>query len=313
MKILFMGSPEFAKPTLEMLCRSIHKVVGVFCQPDRPTGRGQILSSPPIKDFALSNNIFVYQPSTLKDKSLFNNIQTLNPDIIIVVAYGQLLPKEIINFPRFKCVNLHASLLPKLRGAAPINWALIRGETETGITTMLMDEGLDTGDILLQEKIPITSEDDAMTLYDKLSQLGAQKILETIECLNQGKITPIKQDHGKATSAPKLKKINGLINWDSSPLDIFNLVRGTYKWPGAFTFYRNKRFKILKTVLPDIMRNGKPASILYSGDSGIEIAARGGSLLITKVQMEGKPEMTAHQFSLGCPIKPGEYFSSSLG
>ena len=308
-----MGTPEFAKPTLEILCRSGHKVVGVFCQPDRPTGRGQILSSPPIKDFALSNNIPVYQPSTLKDKSLFNNIETLNPDIIIVVAYGQLLPKEIINFPRYKCVNLHASLLPKFRGAAPINWALIRGEIETGITTMLMDEGLDTGDILLQEKIPITSEDNAMTLHDKLSQLGAQKILETIEGLDKGEITSIQQEHGKATSAPKLKKINGLINWDSPALDIFNLVRGTYKWPGAFTFYRKKRLKILKTVLPDIMKNGKPASILYSGDSGIEVAAGVGSLLITKVQMEGKPEMTAHQFSLGCPFKPGEVFRNSLG
>ncbi len=311
LKILFMGTPEFARPTLEILSCSRHEVVGVFTQPDRPTGRGKVLSSPPIKDFALSRNISVLQPFTLKDISVFDTITTLNPDIIVVVAYGQLLPTKIINYPRYKSINLHASLLPKFRGAAPINWAIIRGESETGITTMLMEKELDAGDILLQEKVSISPEDTAISLHNKLALLGSRKILETIDCIESGKLISIKQDHSKATYAPKLKKRDGLINWDNSAIDIFNLIRGTYKWPGAYTYFRDKRLKILKAVLFDKMKSGKPASILKVREKGIEVTTKDGTLIITRVQLEGKPEMGAYPFTLGHKIKPGEVFCNS--
>lgn len=306
-----MGTPEFARPTLEILSRSKHKVVGVFTQPDRPTGRGKIPSPPPVKKFALSLNFSVYQPATLKEKNVFETITTLNPDIIIVVAFGHILPTKIINYPKFNCINLHASLLPKYRGAAPINWALIRGETETGLTVMLMDKGLDTGDILLQEKISISLEDNAMTLHDKMAVLGPHKILETLDGLETGKIIPIKQEHDSATYAPKLNKKNGLINWGNSAINIFHLIRGTYKWPGAYTFLRNKRLKILKALLTEKKNTEKPALILGVGKKGIEVSTKEGVLIITKVQLEGKQEMGAYQFTLGHQIKPGEYFCDS--
>lgn len=312
MKIVFMGTPAFAKPTLELLSLSVHEVAGVFSQPDKPKGRGRVLFPLPVKSFALSQNIPVYQPPSLKDADVLEAIESLNPDIIIVVAYGQLLPVKIINYPRFRCVNLHASLLPKYRGAAPINWALIRGEKETGITTMLMDESLDTGDILLQEEISISLMDNVMTLHDKLAILGAKKILETINGLEKNLVTPVKQDHTKATYAPKLKKEDGLINWESSTNDIINLIRGTYKWPGAYSFFKENRLKILKAEMPIKMHEGKPASVLDIRGNGIEVATQDGSLLITAVQPEGKPEMDAYQFSLGHKIKAGDYFNSGV-
>ena len=307
-----MGTPEFAKPALEILSRSRHEVVCVFTQPDKPKGRYRTPSPSPVKSFALSQNIPVFQPPSLKDRGVFETIESLNPGIIIVVAFGQLLPQKIIAYPRFKSINLHASLLPKYRGAAPINWALIRGETETGITTMLMDEKLDTGDILLQERISISSEDNVMTLQNKLAILGAQKILETIDGLRDGQIDPIKQDHANATYAPKLKKEDGLINWESSPNDIINLIRGTYQWPGAYTFFRNSRLKILKAEMPERTHEGKPASVIEVGHKGIEVATKNGSLLVTMVQPESKPAMKAYQFSLGHQVKAGDYFKSDV-
>lgn len=307
-----MGTPEFANPTLKILSRSRHQVSAVFSRPDRPKGRGRILSPSPVKSFALSQKIPVYQPPTLKDESVSDIIKSLNPDIIIVVAFGQLLPEKIIIYPKFKSVNLHASLLPKYRGAAPINWAIIRGEIKTGITTMLMDKELDAGDILLQEKISIAHDDNATTLHDKLAILGAEKILETIDKLETGQITPIKQDHAKVTYAPKLKKENGVINWGNSAEDIFNLIRGTYKWPGAYTFFKNNRLKILKAVLPKKKKEEKPASIVEIGENGIEVATKEGALLITTVQPEGKPEMDAYQFTLGHSINVGDSFNYSI-
>ena len=312
MKIVFMGTPYFARTTLELLFQSRHEVAAVFSQPDKPKGRGKVLLPLPVKSFAISQNIPVYQPPSLKDDYVFKTIESLNPDIIIVVAYGQLLPLIIINYPRFSCVNLHASLLPKYRGAAPINWALIRGEKETGVTTMLMEESLDTGDILLQEKISISPDDNVMTLHDKLAILGAEKILETVDGLEKGRITPIKQDHAKAMYAPKLKKEDGLINWECSSSDVFNLIRGTYKWPGAYSFLKDNRLKILKAKMPININEGKPASILDIRQNGIEVATKDGSLLITSVQPEGKPEMDAYQFSLGHKIKTGDYFNSGI-
>ena len=312
MKIVFMGTPDFAKPTLERLSQSRHEVVGVFSQPDKPRGRGKVILPLPVKSFALSQNIPVYQPPSLKDDDVFKTIKFLNPDIIIVVAYGHLLPLKIINYPRLRCVNLHASLLPKYRGAAPINWVLIRGEKETGVTTMLMEESLDTGDILLQEKISISPNDNVMTLHDELAILGAKKILETVSGLEKGLITPVKQNHARAIYAPKLKKEDGLINWECSVNDISNLIRGTYKWPGAYTFFKDNRLKILKAKMPIEMHEGKPASVLDIRQNGIEVATQDGSLLITTVQPEGKPGMDAYQFSLGHKIKAGDYFNSSV-
>ena len=242
-----MGTPQFAVPCLKTLIDSRHEVIGVFTQPDRPSGRGQKINVTPIKEKALKYNISIFQPGTLKDIEVIKNIERLNPDIIAVVAYGQILPEEILQIPKYGCVNVHASLLPKYRGAGPINWVIINGEKKTGITTMYMDAGLDTGDILLKEEIKIGEDETAGELHDRLMNLGAKILDETIELIEAGKIQPIPQNHNEASYAPMLTKKLGKIDWSKSAEEIKNLIRGTTPWPTSYTTYDGKIMKVWRS------------------------------------------------------------------
>ncbi len=244
LSIVFMGTPHFAVPSLQILIDHSESIVSVVTQPDRPVGRGQKVKLPPIKEIALAHSLPVLQPEKVRDRVFIENLKALSPDLIIVVAFGQILPRSILDIPRFGCINVHASLLPEYRGAAPINWVLINGETATGVTIMLLDEGMDTGDILLQKPLAITPDDTAITLHDRLALAGAQLLGEALDQLQTRRWKQIPQDHTKATYAPALKKDDGCIHWDKSAKEISNQIRGMNPWPGCFTFYRGKLLKI---------------------------------------------------------------------
>ncbi|MBI5184099.1 MAG: methionyl-tRNA formyltransferase, partial [Nitrospinae bacterium] len=226
MRIIFMGTPDFAVPTLKSIIESQHSVVCVVTRPDRPKGRGMDLTPPPVKIVADSFGITVLQPDSVKENGFIDKLKDVKPDIIVVVAFGQILTEEILNIPRYGCINLHASLLPKYRGAAPINWAVINGDEITGVTTIQMDKGMDTGDILLKHEIKISPLYDAVTLHDRLAEMGAGAIIETLEMIESCTLSPIPQDHADASYAPKLKKEDGLIDWGKDACEIYNLVRG---------------------------------------------------------------------------------------
>lgn len=253
MRIIFMGTPEFAVPCLEALIDNGYDVVAVVTQPDKPFGRKQSqLKAPPVKEAAIGHGIkTILQPVKVKTPEFLNEIKTLEPDLIVTAAYGRILIKAVLDVPRLGCVNVHGSLLPKYRGAAPIQWALINGDKATGITTMFMDEGIDTGDILLKKELPITPDMNAQELYDKLSALGADTLLETMKALESGTLQRTPQDPSKAVIVPMMTRETGLIDWNKSAFEIHNLVRGTNPWPGAFTFYKGERMKVWKTVLLD--------------------------------------------------------------
>ncbi|SVC62353.1 uncharacterized protein METZ01_LOCUS315207, partial [marine metagenome] len=244
-----MGTPAFSLPTLYKLHESEHKVQLVVTQPDRPKGRGRESTPPPVKQFALEKKIPILQPKKCTSPDIVKSLDKLNTDVFVVVAFGQILDKNLLELPSHFCINLHSSLLPKYRGAAPINWALINGETETGITTMKMDIGLDTGDILLSDKVPINCEDDAQSLHDTLALKGSNLVLETLNQLDCGSLKAVPQNADQASYAPKLKKEDGLIEWNQPAIKIHNLVRGLTPWPGAFSFLESKRFKICKTEI----------------------------------------------------------------
>ncbi len=303
MKIIFMGTPEFAVSSLKALIESDHDVVAVVAQPDKPKGRGRKLAPPPTKALAEQHNIPVLQPEKVRTEEFLSQLQNLSPDLICVTAYGKILPKNILELPRYGCVNVHASLLPKYRGAAPINWAIVRGETQSGITTMLMDEGMDTGDMLLKKEIQIQDEDDASSLSEKLSQLGAELLLETISQLQEGKLDPAKQDESQATYAPMLKKSDGEIKWEKSAVEIRNLVRGLNPWPGTFTKLGNKSLKIFKTKIVD--GGGSPGEVLESDLGGLVVATSEGALEILELQLEGAKRLDIKSFITGHHIETG--------
>ena len=247
MNIVFMGTPEFSLPTLHKLYESDHDVLLVVTQPDRPKGRGRESTPPPVKQFALEKKIPVLQPIKCTNLEIVKTLGALNADVFIVVAFGQILDKNLLALPHHFCINLHSSLLPKYRGAAPINWAIINGETETGVTTMKMNAGLDTGDILLSRKVPIRNKDDAQSLHDTLAHQGSSLVMETLNQLDSGSLEATSQNSDLASYAPKLKKEDGLIKWNQPAVKIHNLVRGLMPWPGAFSFLGSKRFKICKS------------------------------------------------------------------
>lgn len=308
LRILFMGTPQFACPTLQMLVDRSENVIAVVTQPDRPKGRGQQLQFPPVKELALSHNIPVMQPVKVRAPEAVAAIRELEPDLIIVVAFGQILPKALLDIPRYGCINIHASLLPRYRGAAPLNWCIINGERETGITTMLMDVGLDTGDMLLKKTTAITPEDDAASLHDRLSLLGAETMAETLELLLAGELRPEKQDDSLSCYAPMLKKELGEINWNSPTEKIINLVRGVTPWPGAYTKIDGKVVKIHKVHAGS--GRGNPGEVLNSGKTGIEAATKDGSIIIEELQLEGKKRLKAAEFLAGCRVEPGSFFES---
>lgn len=299
-----MGSPEFATHSLRVLYEAGEKIEAVITQPDRKRGRGLTLTPPPVKTEAQKIGIPIHQSERVKEKGFVDFINSIKPDMIVVVAYGQILPKEILEIPRYGCINLHGSLLPKYRGAAPIQWAIIKGEKRTGVTTILMDSGMDTGDILLQEEIDIDPSDTAGTLSERLSLTGANLLLKTVKGLEKGTPKPKPQEHSSATYAPILKKEDGRIDWTKEAEEIKNQVRGMNPWPGAYTFLEGR---ILKIWDVDIINTegGEHGRIIATGKEGITVSAGKGCLLIKELQLEGRRRTTSKVFLHGYRIREG--------
>lgn len=306
MQVVFFGTPQFAIPSLKALLASSNKVLAVVTQLDKRRGRLGHPSPPPVKEIAINENIKVLQPEKINDRLFIEELSCLNPDVIIVVAYGKILPPRILNLPRLGCINVHASILPKYRGAAPIQWAIINGEKETGVTTMLMNEGLDTGDIFLQESIEIKENDNSETLGEKLSELGASLLIKTIEGLESGSLKPVPQ-HGMPSYAPMLKKEDGRINWNKTATDIWNFVRGMFPWPGAFTNLKKERLKIIN-VRP-AQGQGIPGRI-ESISNKLVIGTGDGLIEIIEIQPEGKRIMNAKEFIIGRRLKEGDFLGN---
>lgn len=307
LNIIFMGTPDFAVPALQELIKK-YNIKAVFTQPDKPKGRGQKLQYTPVKEVAISNNIPVYQPLKLRgDEESLNTIKEINPDLIIVIAYGQILPVSILNIPRLGCVNLHASLLPELRGAAPINWSIINGNTKTGNTTMLMANGIDTGDMLLKSEVIIGENETAGELHDRLSQDGIKLLIDTIEGLKNNTIIPEKQKDELSSHAPMLRKELGHINWNNNSSKIHCLIRGVSPWPGAYTFYKDKMIKIyIAEKGNDLKVHESPGIILGVSKSGIEVACSEGSLIIKELQEVGGKRLDVASYLNGHEIKKGD-------
>ncbi|MDF0650242.1 MAG: methionyl-tRNA formyltransferase [Nitrospira sp. LK265] len=312
MRIVYMGTPEFAVPPLEALLRSDDQVVGVVTQPDRPKGRGQQLVSPPVKLLAERAEIPVLQPLKIRTSEFLQALSSWQPDLIAVAAYGRILHTPILRLPPMGCVNVHGSLLPKYRGAAPVQWAVINGETETGITTMLMDEGMDTGPMLLQEKLEISPDDTAGTLAPRLAELGGRLLVDTITQLKAGTLIPRKQDDGLATLAPLLKKEDGLIDWTMTATALANRVRGLSPWPGAYTFFGAERWSIWKAVSNVSATSEKPGTIVAVNKQAIEVATGDGLLDIREIQTANSKRMSVSQFLAGHRVTVGGQLVSSV-
>lgn len=307
MKIVFMGTPEFAIPSLDMLVREGYNVAAVVTQPDKPKGRGNKLTLPPVKMYAVEKNIPVLQPVKVRTGEFAERIRELAPDLLVTAAYGRILPKDVLDIPPLGCINVHGSLLPKYRGAAPIQWAVINGESKTGITTMYTDIGMDTGDMLLKGEIDITPDMTAGELHDKLSDLGAEVLGKTLEMLKEGNLKREKQCEAEATYAPIMKKEVGQIDWNKNSNDIHNLVRGTNPWPGAFTEYCGEKMKIWKTETVKKDNVGlKPGTICETGKEGIIVAAGDGFVRILEVQFESCRKMCVEDYLCGHKINEGE-------
>ena len=303
MNILFMGTPEFAVPCLGALIDSEHKVCGVVTQPDKPAGRGHKLTPPPVKVTALANDIEVFQPESLKDFAFDEELSKLNPDLIIVVAYGKILPEYILNFPKYGCINMHASLLPKYRGAGPIQWAVINGEEKTGITSMLMEKGLDTGDMLLKCETRIGEYETADELHDRLKAMGAELLIETIRCLEKGTLKPQKQNDEESTYAPMISKDTALVDWNRTAWEIIHLICGMNSWPVAHTLYMGESMKIYRAVLGKAAK-GKPGQILTADENGVEvICGDGNSVFIKEIQIKGSKRMMVRDYLNGHKIE----------
>jgi methionyl-tRNA formyltransferase len=300
-----MGTPEFAVPSLKALHESHHHIALVVTQPDRPKGRGRNVIPPPIKTLASNLNFPVVQPQSLKTKEFEDLVTGLKPDIITVVAFGQILTENILSFPRLGTINVHASLLPKYRGPAPINWAIINGEHETGVTTMLMEKELDTGDILLTAKEPITAQDTALTLHDRLSAIGAKLLVETIEAFANDTIRPTPQDHSKATYAPMLNKSNGRLDWKKPAKTLELFIRGMTPWPGTFTFHENNRLKIFKAKPVSKIFQESPGTVIESFPDELEIATAKGALSILEIQGPSGKRLAIKDFLHGYKLQPG--------
>ncbi|MBP7340825.1 MAG: methionyl-tRNA formyltransferase [Smithellaceae bacterium] len=302
-RILFMGTPEFALPALAALSRSAYPVCAVVTQPDRPAGRGQKEAAPPVKTLALSLGLPVLQPVRIKDSAFLETLRALAPDMIVVAAFGQLLPKALLDFPPCGCLNIHPSLLPKYRGAAPLHWSIIRGETTTGVTVMLMDEGMDSGDILLQEETPLGPAETFGELHDRLARMGAGLLIATIEQVMSGAVRRQKQDASLVTFAPRLTRETGKIAWNNRVADIVNLIRGLSPAPAAYTALDGQTLKIFTA-------EGRPGAVCEPpgfvgapADGGLPVAAADGHVLLKDVQLAGKKRMPIGVFLRGYRLK----------
>ncbi|MBU5459386.1 methionyl-tRNA formyltransferase [Anaerostipes sp. MSJ-23] len=304
MRAIFMGTPEFAVPTLQALIDH-HEVIGVVTQPDKQRGRGKKVQFPPVKEKAVEYNIPVYQPVRAKEEAFIETLRQLNPDVIVVVAYGQILPESILNIPKYGCINVHGSLLPKYRGAAPIQWAVLDGEEKTGITTMFMEKGLDTGDMLDKVEVVLDPKETAGTLHDKLMEAGADLLLETLKKLEAGTAVRIKQDDSKSCYAKMLSKEMGKIDFTKSANEIERLIRGMNPWPSAYTSMSGKTMKIWDADVVEYQGNEKPGTIVDVTKDSILVATGENALALKEIQLAGKKRMQVQAFLLGRSVEKG--------
>lgn len=313
LNIVFFGTPEFAVPSLETLISRGENLAAVVTQPDKPAGRGKKPAASAVRQIARCHHLPVLQPERVREDGFAGEIKKINPDICIVAAFGQIFPKNLLEIPRFGFINVHASLLPRYRGASPINYALINGDDHTGITIMQVDEGLDTGDIILQQSTAIRPEDDAQTLGVRMAQLGAATLATALDLKHRQGWHPVPQDDALATYAPQLRKEDGCIPWQDTGRNIVNRIRGMTPWPGCFTYLDGKRIKIHKAAFTaDTAGTSTPGDILYVSNRGIVTAAGEGSVVITELQSEGKKRMTAEAFIRGYRFEKSARFSSGL-
>lgn len=304
MKLVFMGTPDFAVPCLEELIKAGHEIVGVFTQPDKPVGRKRVMTPPPVKVCAEKNGITVYQPDSVRTEESLSLMKELNPDCVVVVAYGKIIPSDMLKLPKLGFVNVHGSLLPKYRGAAPIQWSIIDGEKKTGVTTMQMDDGIDTGDMLEVSETEIGENETAGELFDRLAEMGGKLIVSSLSKLEKGELTPIPQDHEKSNYAKIISKEMALIDFNMSAENVFNLIRGFNPWPIAYTIIGDKRLKVFAAEKIGSV-NGKSGEVV-SSDGTLTVAfGDGNGLKFTDVQLEGSKRMSATEMLKGRPIEKG--------
>lgn len=306
MKIVFMGTPDFASGALEALIEAGHEITAVYTQPDKPKGRGKEVQMTPVKEVALKYDIPVYQPVRIKNAEEVALLRSIEADIYVVAAFGQILSQEILDIPKYGCVNIHASLLPKYRGAAPIQWAVIDGEEKTGVTIMQMNAGCDTGDILYTKEYVLDAKETGASLFDKLMVLGAEAIVEALPLIEAGKLIPVPQNDAEATHAAKLSKELGKLDFDKPAVVLERLIRGLNSWPSAYTSFRGKQLKIWEAEVVDA--KGTPGTIVAVDKESITIATGEGGLRILSLQLEGKKRMDTKDFLLGYPVAAGEVF-----
>ena len=306
LRLVFMGTPEFAVPALQALLESEDTVVGVVCQPDKPAGRRLDLHAPPVKDCARAYAVPVFQPPKIRTPEALEHLHGWRPDLIVVAAYGKIIPKTMLDLPPCGCINIHASLLPKYRGAAPMQWAIARGETHSGITIMQVSEELDAGDILLQKSVALRPDETGGSLHDTLAALGAQALVEALTLFKQGKLVATPQDQAAVTYAPLLKKEDGEIDWTRSAVSLERRIRAFHPWPSSYTWLGNKRLKILAVHLSTAEAAAAPGTILNRQDKALSVATGQGSLTLDRVQLEGKKAMPIAAFLAGHDLKPGD-------
>lgn len=313
MKVVFMGTPDFAVDALQAIIEAGHEVTAVVTQPDKPKGRGKEMQATPVKTCALEHHIPVFQPVKVKEPEAVEILRSYEADIFVVVAFGQILSEEILQMPKYGCVNIHASLLPKYRGAGPIQWAIIDGEKETGITIQQMDKGVDTGDILFQSVVPIDAKETGESLFEKLAKAGAALIVEALPKIEAGEVTPRKQDESLASHAKMLQKSMSRIDWNRKAAELDCLIRGMISWPGASSGYHGKTLKIwqqepvAKDQLPaEALAGAEPGTVIAVEKDAIYVQTGEGALKLTEVQLEGKKRMAVKDFLLGYPVQPGE-------
>ena len=305
MRVIFMGTPDFAVPVLETLIHSTHDVAAVVTQPDRPKGRGNHLTMPPVKETALAANLPVLQPEKVRTPEFFDVLASYRPDAIVVAAFGQIIPKRILSLPRYGCLNVHASLLPKYRGASPIQWAILNGDEKTGITIMQMDEGLDTGDILLQKEVILDGTETGGSLFDTLSSLGGPMILQALSGLENHTITPVPQCESEATHVRMLTKSMGSIDWSADACAIERLVRGLSPWPAAYTTFGTKTLKLWKSSVVPSVCDAAPGTVIAIQKDHFLVQTGNGALAVTELQLEGKKRMDAASFLRGVHLETG--------
>ena len=308
MRVVFMGTPDFAVQSLNALVEAGHEVTAVITQPDRPKGRGNKMAFPEVKTRALELGLPVHQPDSVKDGAFLELLKSYNPEVIVVVAFGRILPQAVLDLPPYGCVNVHGSLLPEYRGAAPIQRAVLDGRKETGVTTMRMDIGMDTGDMLMQATLPITDEDTTGTMFDKLAELGGKVLIDTLAGLENGTVVPVKQDDSKATHAARILKEDEVIRWEDSAEKIFCQIRGLSPAPGAYTWWNGERLKLWKARISDRETGKAPGTVVAISKNALTVQTGKGCLEVLELQPAGKKAMPAQAFSNGAGVAEGIVF-----